>query len=344
VVAQAVKKSTTATPALREQVLARLADGAFHSGEALATALGVSRTAIWKCVRALVALGIDINAVPKRGYRLPQPVELFEADTVLKVMSPRARDRIRRLQCELVTDSTNSQLLAVQDLPGGRTDVCIAELQTAGRGRRGRSWTAPFGSGICFSLNWQFPEVPRQLSALSLAVGVAVLRALKKLGVNDVRLKWPNDLQAGTGKLGGILIELRAESSGPAYVVIGLGLNFRLPARTRSEFAAAGIEAADLSDAHPQHEPGRSQCTGAILESMVEALVEFERRGLQPFAREWREADALAAAGAKVQFGDRSFQGIARGIDEDGALLLETPGQLLRFNSGEVSVRATGKT
>lgn len=339
-----MKKSSAATPALREQVLARLADGAFHSGEGLASALGVSRTAIWKCVRGLVALGIDINAVPKRGYRLPQDVELLDVDTILKAAGPAARDRVRRLQCSLVTDSTNAMLLAVQDLPTGRADVCIAELQTAGRGRRGRSWSAPFGSGICVSMSWQFAEAPRQLSALSLAVGVAVLRALKKLGIPGVRLKWPNDLQAGNGKLGGILIELRAESSGPAYVVIGLGLNFRLSARTRSEFAGAGIEAADLADAQPQHGLGRSRCTGAILESMVDALLEFERHGLQSFTREWREADALAAAGANVQFGDRTFQGIARGIDEDGALLLETPGQLLRFNSGEVTVRASDKT
>lgn len=339
-----MKKSSTATPALREQVLARLADGAFHSGEALAGALGVSRTAIWKCVRNLVSLGIDINAVPKRGYRLPQAVELFDADALLKSVSPATRARIRRLQCALVTDSTNAQLLAVQDLPTGQADVYLAELQTAGRGRRGRSWTAPFGSGICLSVSWQFPEVPRQLSALSLAIGVAVVRALKELGLQDVRLKWPNDLQAGRGKLGGILIELRAESSGPAYVVIGLGLNFRLPARTRTEFASAGIEAADLADANPKHELRRSRCTSAILDRMLEALVEFERHGLQSFAREWREADALAATGARVQFGDRTFQGIARGIDEDGALLLETPGQLLRFNSGEVTVRPAGKT
>jgi BirA family biotin operon repressor/biotin-[acetyl-CoA-carboxylase] ligase len=344
VAAQAVKKSSSVTPVLREQVLARLADGAFHSGEALARDLGVSRTAIWKCVRGLVAIGIDINAVPKRGYRLPQGVELLDAEAILKSVSAGARGRIRRLQCPLVTDSTNAQLLAVEDLPSGRADVCIAELQTAGRGRRGRSWTAPFGSGICLSMSWQFSEVPRQLSALSLAIGVAVLRALKKAGVPGVRLKWPNDLHAGNGKLGGVLIELRAESSGPAYVVVGLGLNYRLSARTRSEFANAGIEAADLADAQPQHQLGRSRCTAAILDSLVDALVDFERAGLQPFAREWREADALAAAGANVQFGDRTFQGIARGIDEDGALLLETPGQLLRFNSGEVTVRATGKT
>jgi BirA family biotin operon repressor/biotin-[acetyl-CoA-carboxylase] ligase len=339
-----VKKSSAATPALREQVLARLADGAFHSGEALASDLGVSRTAIWKSVRALVSLGIDINAVPKRGYRLPERVELLNADAVLASMSAGARGRIRQLNCWLVTDSTNARLLAIEDLPAGRADVCIAELQTAGRGRRGRSWTAPFGSGICLSMSWQFQETPRQISALSLAVGVAVLRALRKVGVQCVRLKWPNDLQAGTGKLGGILIDLRAESSGPAYVVVGVGLNYHLSARTRSEFAKAGIEAADLSEAQSQQEPGRSRCTGAMLESMVDALVEFEQKGLQPFAREWREADALAAAGAKVQFGERTFQGIARGIDEDGALLLEAPGQLLRFNSGEVTVRAVGKT
>jgi BirA family transcriptional regulator, biotin operon repressor / biotin---[acetyl-CoA-carboxylase] ligase len=344
VAVQAVKKTQPHAPALREQVLARLADGAFHSGESLAGALDVSRTAIWKCVRALVNLGIDINAVPKRGYRLPQRVELLEAQAVGKSLGAPARARVRHLQIELVTDSTNSRLVAVQDLPIGRSDVCIAELQTAGRGRRGRSWTAPFGSGICVSLSWQFPEVPRQLSALSLAIGVAVLRAFSRLGLGGVSLKWPNDLLVGSGKLGGILIELRAESAGPAYVVIGLGLNFHLGARVRTAFASAGLEAADLSDAKWKDSkleaPGRNRCTAAIVESMIEALVEFEHHGLQPFAEEWRAADALAGVPARVQFGDQVYQGIARGIDEDGALLLEVPGQLLRFTSGEVTVRA----
>lgn len=329
---------------LRERLLQRIADGEFHSGEGLARELGVSRTAVWKAVRALEDLGIDVHAVPKRGYRLPQAVELLDAATIGKALHAASRARVRRLETPLLIESTNSQLLAVEDLPVGHADVCVAEMQSAGRGRRGRSWLAPFGTSICLSLSWQFPEAPRQLSALSLVIGVAVLRALRALGAAQLGLKWPNDLLVAGRKLGGILIELRAESGGPAYVVIGIGINFRLSPPMRRELAAQEVEAADLQDAAPGRTLGRNRTVAALLDRLLEALVEFERGGLDSFAPEWRSADALAATPARVFVGERAFQGIARGIDADGALLLETPGQLMRFTSGEVTVRAGGRT
>lgn len=334
----------TRAPPLRERLLQRIADGEFHSGEGLARELGVSRTAVWKAVRALEGLGIDVHAVPKRGYRLPQPVELLDAAAIGKALHAASRARVRGLESSLLIESTNSRLLAVENLPAGRADVCLAEMQSAGRGRRGRSWLAPFGTSICLSVNWQFPEAPRQLSALSLVIGVAVLRALRAAGAEQLGLKWPNDLLVAGRKLGGILIELRAESGGPAYVVIGIGINFRLSAELRRDLAAQDIEAADLQDAAPGRTLSRNRIVGALLDRLLEALVDFERRGLDPFAPEWRSADALAAVPARVFVGERAYQGIARGIDADGALLLETPGQLLRFTSGEVTVRAGGRT
>jgi BirA family biotin operon repressor/biotin-[acetyl-CoA-carboxylase] ligase len=325
---------------LRERLLRQLADGEFHSGAVLARSLGVSRTAVWKAVRALGALDIDVHAVPKRGYQLPQRVELLDARAITRALPPASRSRLRALECHLRIDSTNSRLLEIDDLPHGRADVCLAELQAAGRGRRGRSWLASFGAGICLSISWQFAEVPRQLSALSLAIGVRVLRALRGLGAEGLGVKWPNDLLAGQRKLGGILIELRAESGGPAYVVIGIGINYLLTSRLRRELAAADVQAAGLSETIAGRRPGRNRVVSALLDRLLEALVEFERNGLEPFAREWRSADALAAAHARVAYGDQTYSGIARGIDEDGALLLETPGRLLRFISGEVTVRA----
>jgi BirA family biotin operon repressor/biotin-[acetyl-CoA-carboxylase] ligase len=329
----------TSTATLRDHVLAALADGEFHSGQALAAALRVSRTAVWKAVRALEALGIDVHAVPKRGYRLPQAVDLLDADAIRKGLAAATRARLRRLEVALRVDSTNSRLLAVEDLTGGHADVSVAEMQSAGRGRRGRSWLTPFGGGLCLSLSWLFPEAPRQLSALSLAIGVGVLRALRSFGLADLGLKWPNDLMAGHRKLGGILIELRAESGGPAYVVVGIGLNFRLDARTRRALALQQVEAADIVASTARRPPRRNKVIAALIDRVIESLLEFERAGLQPFLAEWSTADKLAAAPARVSYGEQTFQGIARGIDADGALLLETPGQLLRFTSGEVTVR-----
>lgn len=316
-----------------------LADGEFHSGEQLARALGVSRTAVWKALRKLTELGLELHAVPKRGYRLAQSVELLDAAAITRALAPSARRRVRRAERFLSIPSTNTHLLEHADLAAGGTDFCVAEVQAAGRGRRGRSWSAPFGGSICLSMNWLFPDVPRQLSALSLAVGVGVLRALHATGARDIALKWPNDVMFEGRKLGGILIELSAEFSGPAYVVIGIGLNYRLTAGARRALLATGVEAADVHEAAGAALPGRNSVTAALVSEVSKVLAEFQLQGLRPFAREWRSADALAATAAHVSYGEQIYRGIARGIDEDGALLLETPGQLLRFTSGEVSVR-----
>jgi len=191
-------------------------------------------------------------------------------------------------------------------------------------------------------MNWLFPDAPRQLSALSLAIGVGVLRALQALGDADVRLKWPNDLMMAGRKLGGILIELRAEFSGPAYVVIGLGLNYRLTAAAQRNLQSEQIDACDLHQSFGERLPGRNELVGRIVAEICAVLLEFQQEGLRPFSKEWRAADALAATAARVAHGEHIYRGIARGIDEDGALLLETPGKLLKFTSGEVSVRPGG--
>jgi BirA family transcriptional regulator, biotin operon repressor / biotin---[acetyl-CoA-carboxylase] ligase len=326
---------------LREQLVTLLADGEFHSGAQLGAQLGVSRTAVWKALGKLEELGAEIHAVPKRGYRFAQPVEVLALEAIGAALPAALRRRVRHLERFLAIDSTNTRLLERTDLAVGSTDVCVAELQTAGRGRRGRAWSTQFGGSICLSMSWLFPDVPRQLSALSLAIGVGVLRSLRACGAADVRLKWPNDVMLAGRKLGGILIELRAEFSGPAYVVVGVGLNYRLSAGARRALRAAGIEATDLHDATASL-PGRNALVAMLVAEIAAVLEAFQRQGLRPFAAEWRDADALAASAANVSYGNETYRGIARGIDEDGALLLETPGKLLRFTSGEVSVRSAG--
>lgn len=328
----------TASAALRERLIGLLADGEFHSGEHLARSLGVSRTAVWKHLQGFGELGLELHKVQKRGYRLAQPIDLLDAAAIRRRVSTDNRRKLRSLDVLQQTDSTNSRLLAVSDLRAGQAEACVAEFQSAGRGRRGRDWIAPFGGAICLSLGWLFPEPPRQLSALSLAVGVAVLRALERFDARDIRLKWPNDVLVGSRKLGGILCELRAEAGGPAHVVIGVGLNVRLSALARRAIAATGVQAADLSDA--QVSAARDAVVAALIDELILALEAFQCEGLLPFIQAWREADALYGAQAQVVLGEAQHRGIARGIDADGALLLETPAGVLRFISGEVTVRA----
>lgn len=321
----------------RIELLRLLADGVLHSGEELAAQLAVTRAAVWKRLRQLEEWGIAAEALPGRGYRLEAPVDLLDADDIRGRLPQDARGRLRRLEVHEALDSTSDRLLAVDDLPSGQFDACLAEFQSAGRGRRGRHWVAPFASGLCLSVGWNYRDAPAALSALSLATGVAVLRALGRLGIAGLALKWPNDVVRGDSKLGGILIDLRGEAAGPAYVVVGVGVNVRLPASARARLAAEGVDAVDLATLGPP--PSRNALAAALIAELSNALSEYGARGLAAFAQEWQEADALAGRTIAVLQGGQTLRGRARGVDVDGALLLEVDGATRRIVSGEVSVR-----
>jgi len=321
------------------RLFAKLADGQFHSGEGLAAELAVSRSAVWKAARALRELGATVHAVRNRGYRLPLAAEPLDGGKIRGLLDEAARERVRRLDTVWTVGSTNTLLLERANPPVGTSEALLAEVQTAGRGRRGRTWVAPPGGSICLSLSWMFREVPRDLGALGLVVGVCALRALSRLGVGGVRLKWPNDLLVDDRKLGGILIELRAESGGPACVVIGIGLNVALGAPLLEKIATLGLAPIDLAGAGLK-EVSRIGVAAGLISAFVRGLLEFEHDGLKPFVREWMEADALRGRPVTVTSDEASVKGVARGIDLDGALLVETPKGLLRFISGDVSVRA----
>ena len=204
------------TSPLVARLFAKLADGQFHSGEALAADLGVSRSAIWKAATALRDLGATVHAVRNRGYRLPRTAEPLDAAQITASLSDTARPHVARVDTAWTLGSTNTVLMERPHPRVGTGEALLAEYQTAGRGRRGRTWVAPPGGSICLSFSWVFGEVPRDLGALGLVIGVCAKEALTQLGVVGVGLKWPNDLLIDDRKLGGILIDLRAESSGPA--------------------------------------------------------------------------------------------------------------------------------
>jgi BirA family transcriptional regulator, biotin operon repressor / biotin---[acetyl-CoA-carboxylase] ligase len=201
-------------PSLIAQIFAALADGRFHSGEELARELGVSRSAIWKAAAVLRELGATLHAVRNRGYRLALVREALDAAAVREHLGRDVREHVTHIEVAWSLPSTNTWLLERPNPAPGTSEVCLAEYQSAGRGRRGRIWLAPPGAALCFSLSWTFREVPADFGSLSLCLGVCALRVLKSLGVAGVALKWPNDLLSGDRKLGGVLIELRAEVAG----------------------------------------------------------------------------------------------------------------------------------
>jgi BirA family biotin operon repressor/biotin-[acetyl-CoA-carboxylase] ligase len=321
----------------RGELLRLMADGEIHSGEKLAAALSISRAAVWKQLQQLDDWGIALEARPGSGSRLAAPLDLLDVSRIRTLLPQAAAERLRNLEVHEALDSTSDRLLAVDDLPPGRFDACLAEFQSAGRGRRGRHWVAPFGSGLCLSVNWSYRDAPATLGALSLAAGVAVLRALRRFGFAGLSLKWPNDIVHGDGKLGGILIDLRGEAAGPAYFVVGVGINVRLPPAVRDKFRSEGVEAVDLASLGPL--PGRSIAAAALISELALALIEFGARGMMAFAEEWQDADALAGRLVRVIQGGQSLEGLARGVDTDGALLVDVEGARRRILSGEVSVR-----
>lgn len=324
------------------RVFAELADGQFHSGEDLAAALGVSRSAVWKAVKSLRDLGATLHAVRNRGYRLARSSEPLAADRILEAVASDVRERVRDVAVVWSVSSTNTVLLSRPNPPNGCCEVMLAEYQTAGRGRRGRVWLAPPGGSICLSLSWTFRDVPADLGSLGLVIGVCELRALRELGLAEAKLKWPNDVLVADRKLGGVLIELRAESAGPACVVIGIGLNVALGAALLERIADTGIVPTDLATAGLE-QPSRNLVVGRVVASCIRGLLEFEREGLRPFIEEWRDADALRGRMVEVRdAGGDIARGLARGVDLHGALLVETVDEgLKRFISGDVSVRAS---
>jgi BirA family biotin operon repressor/biotin-[acetyl-CoA-carboxylase] ligase len=322
----------------RPPLLQLLADGEVHSGESLALQLRQTRAAVWKGVERLRAIGIEVEALARRGYRLSRPVELLDVSRIRAELADDRKPHLHNLELLFEVGSTNTRLLSSAPPPPSTADICIAELQHAGRGRLGRRWFAAFGGGITMSLGWTCSDVVRTLPALSLGVGVAVSRALARAGALGIQLKWPNDIWFDDRKLGGVLIELRAEAGGPAHVVIGVGVNVSLPEAARREIESGGAAVAAVADACK--EPvSRNMVAGAILDELLSMLLQYERFGFAAFRDAWTALDGLNGRDAQVVVGDNAVSGIARGVDAEGALLLETKDRMQRFVSGEASLR-----
>lgn len=320
------------------QILQLLSDGNTHSGERLGEALHISRAAVWKQIAALRKKGIEIEVVPGKGYRLGQAVEAWSKDRLLAGIDPTIRSLLAQVVTEGVTTSTNDVVAGLmRSLPPGAV-VCIAEEQTAGRGRRGREWYSPWGRNFYGTLGWVFPEGIAALEGLSLAVGVAVIRALRRYGVSGAGLKWPNDLVAGGAKLGGILIEVQAEAGGPCQAIIGIGLNLSLPADASALLRRAVVDVATLSGRPVE----RNRLGSLVIEEVLRLLSDYPIRGFASVRDEWMALDELRGQHVVVSGLTDALEGIARGVDDRGALLLESAEGLKSVQAGEISLRVTG--
>jgi len=323
-------------------LLRLLVDGKFHSGERLAKRLGISRASVSNALHGLNDYGLALYSVPGRGHCLNNPPQWLDAALIAHHLGEQAG----QFQIEIFDrlPSSNTLLLqrAAQGAPGG--NVLAVELQSGGRGRLGRPWHSGLGNALTFSLLWRFELNLSALSGLSLAVGVALIRALHTLGMASARLKWPNDVLGGdNGKLAGILIEAQGDMLGPSAVVIGIGLNLSMPKHLLPQIDQPVSSLADMVAGMPgMNVPERNYLLAVILRELQEILHEFTNNGFAALRAEWESHHAWHNQTVRLRLPDgRTEMGIARGVTENGALILETVDGMQIVNAGEIGLHSS---
>jgi len=265
----------------------------------------------------------------------------IDATAIHDALDPGVAARMDQLEVFAEIESTNTYLLRQHAPAAGKLRVAIADHQTAGRGRQDREWISAPGSSLCLSLAYTFSARPDNLPGLTLAIGVAALNALRHSGIDDVYLKWPNDLVAQDGKLGGMLAESQFRGDSGATVVAGIGINFDLPMQLIQDNASRWAQRAVDLNTLVRRPPSREIISGALIDNIVETLTVFEAQGFSAFAASWRQHDWLRGRHITVEQSDGSISGTASGIDDDGALLILSGDSMTRVISGSIVLNGT---
>lgn len=319
------------------QLIRALSEGRACSGNELAERLGISRAGVWKAVRQLQALGMEIHAVPGVGYRLEHPIELLEAEAIQGGLTGEAAARLRDLHIHAVVESTNTSLRDAARTGAASGSLCLAEMQTSGRGRLGRRWQSPFAGNVYMSLLWHFSS-PALLEGLSLAIGALLVRVLRAAGAEGAALKWPNDIQWNERKLGGVLIELSGEINGQCAVIVGIGLNCFIPSRSMAEIDQP---AAALHQIRAVRGLSRNRLVADLLNALLPALAHYETEGLAAYLEEWQSYHAYHGRAVRLERGGDVIEGTIAGVTASGMLLLDGQDGVRReFSSGDIRLRA----
>lgn len=317
------------------EVLRLLEDGEFHSGETLGRTLGITRGSVSNALADVDALGLTVHKVHGRGYRLVTPVQWLSRERIVRHLGRQAA----RFDIDVLgqTGSTNTDMLDRATRGARSGSVLAVELQTRGRGRRGRDWHSSPGGALTFSILWRFEQGAGFLSGLSLIVGIALARALRKYGADNVMLKWPNDLLWRHLKLAGILVELAGDLMGPTVAVIGVGINLRLPDSVKARIDQPVVDLAKIGV-----QEDRNRLFAEILGELDSVLRKFSAEGFVPFREEWDQLHAYQDKMVRVRMPDKSeIEGRVQGVADDGALLLHTRSGPRKFYGGEMSLRGT---
>lgn len=311
-------------------LLRLLADGHFHSGTVLAQHLGVSRSLVWQLMQAVQSMGLPVQQVRGKGYRLAHAVDWLDADRINQDFQSQGSS----LQCQVcwALDSTNRHLLRQE--PPADAMLLVAEWQSAGRGRLGRRWSMPLAGGLCCSLAWQWPGPTSDLAGLSLAAGVALVQMLRTQGL-PAQVKWPNDVLVHGKKLAGILIEVRGDALGPTTVVLGVGLNLHWLQAPEPELQNQWIDAWQAGWRGSRHQALVQ--LGLAMEAMWRR---FTEQGFAGFHQDWEQLHAYQHQVVDLWLhGEPAGQGQVLGVNAQGSLLLQTGSEVRTVSAGEISVR-----
>lgn len=323
----------------RAEILKLLSDGAFHSGTDLGKKLGITRAAVCKNVHQIAQSGLDIHRVTGRGYKLEAPLTLLDRARLLKLLGNKAVEIRDRLHVVDKVDSTNRYLGSqINERPDINGATCVAEFQSGGRGRRGRFWVATPYANLMLSIAWQFPGGPGLVSGLSLAAGVAVVRALQEYGVSGVGLKWPNDVLSDNRKLAGLLVDVQGEATGPTRVILGLGINAYISREDANRIDQPWIDLQNITGKAID----RNRLTAIVIRHLLGMFHLFAEQGFVPFREDWQKLHLFRGQRVRLLQGDKVFSGIAEGVDESGGLVVRHARNRQVFHSGEVSMRVAG--
>ena len=318
---------------IRERLIAQLASGQFVSGQAIGEMFGISRTAIAKHINAIEKMGIDVFRVTGKGYRLAEPLLLLNKSAIAEHCQRQALNP--NIETHSVIDSTNTFLLRRIPNQVQKGQICVAEFQSAGRGRRGRTWVSPFGSHIYFSMYWYFEQGMAAAMGLNVVVALAISDALSNLYQLEAQLKWPNDIYLNDKKLAGILIELEGQALEPCHSVIGIGLNVNMPSQMAEKIDQPWSDI----QSNVSSKVDRNQLVGELIICLNKRLAAHEESGLASMLNDWQSRDKFLNQQVTLISGERETKGICRGINAQGALLLEQQGVVKPIYGGEISLR-----
>lgn len=314
-----------------------LASGEYYTANQLCSQLQISTLELADYVQQAQSAGVQINFSEKNGYWLERPLDLISSNQIISGLTPMVATKLQSHKCLHVVASTNE--LAMQEAYPrlGKFSFITSEMQTAGRGRQGRRWQSPYAANIYLSLIWPFFGDASRASLLSPYLALEIVELLSSLGITSLGLKWPNDIFCDEQKMSGLLIESVYKSPHEMKLVIGLGINVDMP---NDQAVNIDQEWTDIKSQCPDWSLSRSEFIACITNQLVSALIRFENEGEVNLQNRWKQWDIMHNRNVSLIAGDKKIQGIAKGINEDGNLLLDVNGQQQRFIVGDVSLRA----